>query len=92
MDRREELEDCLVGLEEHLNFHYSTESESDRGEAVALGYEHPLLAWILTDRDVWHKNPYYSGPPVRHPEDDSDDEELPPLERFKAEVDDELPF
>jgi len=28
--------------------------------------------WILTDYDVWVRNPHYSGPPQRHPEDDSD--------------------
>jgi len=25
-------------------------------------------AWILTDQDVWLKNPYYRGPAVPHPE------------------------
>lgn len=36
------------------------------------GHEHPEQAWILTPWDTWEKNPAYSGPPVRHPEDDAD--------------------
>lgn len=28
-------------------------------------------AWLLTDYDVWVRNPHYSGPPQKHPEDDS---------------------
>ena len=32
--------------------------------------------WILSHYDTWHKNPFYIGPPQRHPEDNyySDDE------------------
>lgn len=29
--------------------------------------------WLLSDRDVWYKNPYYNGPEVPHPEDDCDE-------------------
>jgi hypothetical protein len=28
--------------------------------------------WLLDDRDVWVANPFYSGPPVPHPEDEID--------------------
>lgn len=31
--------------------------------------------WILTDYDVWVRNPHYNGPEQRHPEDDCYDEE-----------------
>lgn len=31
-------------------------------------------AWILTPLDTWERNPFYKGPPVRHPEDDRGDE------------------
>ena len=55
------------------HFTYSTESEWDRAEAYEIGAENPDRAWICTDRDVWHANPFYKGPPVRHPEDDYDD-------------------
>lgn len=58
--------------QEHNDFHYATDSEWDRQAAVELGAGRPDQAWILTDRDVWHKNPYYTGPAVRHPEDDYD--------------------
>ncbi len=29
-------------------------------------------AWLLTDYDVWVKNPHYVGSPVSHPESDYD--------------------
>ena len=32
------------------------------------GHKRPERAWILTDQDVWVKNPYYIGPAVPHPE------------------------
>jgi hypothetical protein len=51
------------------DFHYSSESEWDRAEARELGRERPDLAWVCTDRDVWHRNPYYQGPSVPHPEE-----------------------
>ena len=50
------------------DFHYSSDAEWDRAEARELGALHPERAWILTDRDVWHPNPFYKGPPVPHPE------------------------
>lgn len=50
-------------------FTYSTDSEWDRAEAWELGADSPNRAWVLTDRDVWHANPFYKGPPVPHPED-----------------------
>ena len=42
---------------------------------AAYGETMPERAWILTPFDTWEKNPYYVGPPVRHPEDDCYDEE-----------------
>lgn len=51
-----------------MDFHYSTDTEWDRAEAYQLGGDNPNRAWVLTDRDVWHKNPFYKGPPVPHPE------------------------
>ena len=44
------------------------------GEQVdeAMHYEgqlHPDKAWLLSPYDTWHKNPFYSGPEVPHPED-----------------------
>jgi hypothetical protein len=37
-----------------------------------FGMENPHEQWILTSWDSWEKNPYYSGPDQRHPEDDSE--------------------
>ncbi len=48
-----------------------SQKDHDDHEARVLGAEKPEAAWILTDRDVWHKNPYYHGPAVPHPEDDA---------------------
>ena len=42
--------------------------------AGAYGAEDPKRAWILTPFDTWERNPYYKGPPVRHPEDDQNDD------------------
>lgn len=38
--------------------------------AAALGFENRKQAWILSPFDTWGKNPYYTGPPVPHPDDD----------------------
>jgi hypothetical protein len=46
----------------------ATNSDWDRAEAFEVGASRPDLAWIVTDRDVWHANPFYTGPPVPHPE------------------------
>ena len=43
--------------------------------AYNAGQDDPGSAWILTPWDVWKANPHYSGPPVRHPEDDGFDDE-----------------
>lgn len=59
-------------LQEHLDFTYSSEAEWDRSSAVERGETFPDRAWLLSPRDVWYPNPYYKGPPVRHPEDDRD--------------------
>ena len=56
--RRQELEDGIP----------STQSEWDRADALQRGEERPDQAWVLTDRDVWHANPFYKGPPQPHPE------------------------
>ena len=55
---------------EDSNFRYSTETEWDNADAMQRGEENPEAAWVCTDRDVWHRNPYYKGPPVQHPEND----------------------
>ena len=47
----------------------ASEAEADLEYAYAVGRDRPNCAWILSDRDVWHANPFYKGAPVRHPED-----------------------
>lgn len=57
-------------LQEHLDFQYASDAEFDQAGAHEIGAAHPDRAWILSDRDCWYPNPYYKGPPVRHPEED----------------------
>lgn len=54
--------------EEERGFEYPTDTDLDNAEAHELGAGSPESAWVLTDRDVWHSNPYYTGPAVQHPE------------------------
>lgn len=53
-------------------FIYATDAEFDREGAREVGYENQNHAWVLSDRDCWYANPFYTGPKVKHPEDDSD--------------------
>ena len=69
-------------------FHYSTDAEWDAAAAIELGAADPRSAWVLTDRDCWHANPFYVGPPVPHPESDPDDFEYP----FEGGAEPEYPF
>lgn len=48
----------------------ATKTDACREYARNVGYEDQERAWILTDYDTWERNPFYCGPPVRHPEDD----------------------
>jgi hypothetical protein len=87
-------------------FTYSTDTEWDNAEAFELGAARPDLAWISTDRDVWHANPFYKGPPQPHPEDDHAWEAIeaghpyePPAATYMArfepktlDLNDEIPF
>ena len=57
-------------------FTYASDAEWDRAAASELGGVNPNQAWILTDRDVWYKNPYYHGPAVRHPEEEDHEDEV----------------
>lgn len=46
----------------------SSTTEIVLAEIEELGSRRQNQAWILSDRDVWMKNPYYKGPYVEHPE------------------------
>lgn len=49
-------------------------AEWDQFEARDIGSERPEQPWILSDRDVWYRNPHYVGPDTPHPEQDHHDE------------------
>ena len=70
--------------------HLATMSEACKEFACNAGMDNPGDAWILTPWDSWERNPFYSGPPVRHPEDDSDDE--PQAQATLDYIADEIPF
>ena len=54
------------------------------------GCRWPDREWLLTDQDVWVRNPHYVGVPGRHPEDWPEDDESG--EHVEAAPSDELPF
>ncbi len=66
---------------DHFTDAMMTQSDHDNHEAQVLGETHPERAWILTDRDVWHRNPYYTGPAQPHPEDDCHEPDPIPARR-----------
>lgn len=87
--------------DEDRDFIYATDQDWDRAEALELGAARPDLAWVATDRDVWHANPFYEGPPVPHPEmEEWGDEdvgevellEIPPVDVEALQGDDDIPF
>ena len=55
--------------QEEADFTHTTDAEWDREDARERGERRPDCAWILSDRDVWHPNPYYTGAPQPHPEE-----------------------
>ena len=61
---------------EGMNFQeglFPTAREIDYHDAVSIGEQHRDQEWILSDRDVFHKNPFYTGPRTPHPEELDDD-------------------
>jgi hypothetical protein len=79
----------------------ATEAEADAEYARNVGYDNPERAWILSDRDVWYRNPAYTGPAVPHPEDHPYEDEQSMDVSFRpgigktytiADIDDEIPF
>ena len=52
----------------------ATETDACREYARNVGREDQERAWILTHYDTWERNPFYSGPPVPHPEAPQDDD------------------
>lgn len=56
---------------EELDFYPASAAEWDRFDTYlgAANNNDTQSAWLLSDRDVWYKNPFYVGPPQPHPED-----------------------
>lgn len=52
----------------------SYQQEQVREWTWVFGAEHPDREWINSPFDSWEKNPHYTGPKGRHPEDDADDD------------------
>jgi len=48
----------------------ATHAEAMKEYASNAGQDRPDQQWILTPYDVWERNPHYSGPPQRHPDDE----------------------
>lgn len=52
-------------------FHGTPQQEAHKEMVQIFGAEKPDHEWILTDYDVWEKNPHFTGVPSGlHPEDD----------------------
>jgi len=49
---------------------FATIAEADREYAINVGSERRDVCWIVSDRDVIYRNPFYTGPVVAHPDDD----------------------
>ena len=51
--------------------HGTPMQEAHKEMVQIFGSEKPDHEWILTDYDVWEKNPYFTGVPTNeHPEDE----------------------
>jgi hypothetical protein len=60
---------------EEQEFTHTSAAELDQDAARHAGTQRPEQAWILSDRDVWYRNPFYRGAPQPHPEADVPDED-----------------
>ena len=63
-----------MGMHEHDQL--ASAADADLEYATNVGSQRPNQAWILSDRDVWYRNPSYKGPPKPHPEDAWHDDDL----------------
>lgn len=61
---------------------FATMQEADAEHALNVGKQHQTQAWILSDRDVWYRNPFYQGPPQPHPEDEVHLDEIGDHDQF----------
>lgn len=61
------------------------EQLADLEYATNVGRDNPTRAWILSDRDVWYRNPFYRGEPVPHPEDEQHWQNVADAEEYAEE-------
>ncbi len=47
----------------------ATQQDAEAEHVLWVGAQDTARAWILSDRDVWYANPFYTGPPEAHPDD-----------------------
>lgn len=87
-----------IQLEEERDFEVASDADMDRHEADMHGQYNTDQEWILSDRDVWYRNPSFVGTPGRHPEDDYDYDEADAagserlVDAREAFDDDDIPF
>ena len=47
---------------------FATKHEADLEYVNWVGAEDTTTCWLLSDRDVWYKNPHFVGEETTHPE------------------------
>ncbi len=70
----------------------ATYDDAMREHQFNEGCENRDCAWILTPYDVWIKNPFYEGPPARHPQDDRDGDDECEIGSATVCNDEDIPF
>lgn len=48
----------------------ATPDDAVQEYARNVGAENPGRCWLITSYDSWVRNPFYTGPETRHPEED----------------------
>ena len=67
------MDEYEIEKREHLAAPPVTVAMADHEAALNVAREHEEREWILSDRDVWYHNPFYTGKPGPHPEEDTGD-------------------
>jgi hypothetical protein len=70
----------------------ATQAEAAQEYGRNAGMDDPDREWILTPWDSWERNPFYTGPRGRHPEDDDYDSEIYGPFKPVSYADDEIPY
>ena len=70
--RENKMDDTYTRSDYMSNSEYMSEALNQY--AGVYGEERQDEEWISSPYDTWHRNPYYTGVPGRHPEEDYEDE------------------